>query len=227
MLQFVVLASRGREIGEQFTAGVFPRELFYMILLFVVLFQALFYHMSTKELVIDTEQFEYDELAPQAVGGLVVGLLVAAPLAIVGRTTVPAHLFSELVTQVLYVAFVETVFMIVALKTIWFRGHNVGVFAWPFLFATLHPYVRDPWLRGEFTPESLAGFAYAGIFGVLFESLYLAREAQWRGTFLGYDKASFFGAVTVWVAHIAINAVLLVRVVSAGAFSLFPLNIGW
>jgi hypothetical protein len=224
MLMFVVTASRSKEISEQFTAGLFPLELFYLFLFFILGFQALFYEKDTGILVIDTSQWSPDELAPQLAAGLVIGLGIGAPLALVGHPRVPENFFSEFVTQAVYIVFVETLFLIVVLRTIRFRGLEVGFVLQPGLFAFLHEAVRHPWLSGQFTTESIAFFAYAGIFGALFQALYLAREylpADKR--ILGVPARAYFGAITVAVVHLIVNTVLLLVQVRAGQFEMVPL----
>lgn len=201
-----------------------PVELFYLFLAFILLFQAVFFHLDTGELVIDTRNWSIEELPPQLVAGVAIGTAIGGPLVFLGTARPPEDFLGELVTQTIFVTFVETIFMVVLVRTIRFRGFPLGLLVQPPLFGFMHAAVRVPWLTGQFTLESLAFFGYATLFGFFFEGLYVARDyLSPKSTFLGWPLPKFFGAVTVQLVHLVLNLILVLVRVQAGTFELFPL----
>jgi len=226
-LMFVVMASR---------SGVSLEEFYAWLLVFSSL-QAFYFWLPnlrdpTLKFPLDVEAYSFSEAPRQILAGLAAGLLLTAPLLVVGRLRAPD--LAELTTQGLFVSFVETVYLVVNANTLFvslsvrIRGRrirvenlNVGRYVWPFLFAFMHPAVRLDWLAGNFSLESFAAFLYAFVFGVLFYLLYAARAAEGIGR-----AAGWFGAVTSWFAHFTINMVIVAFPYSIAGFDFFPLALG-
>ncbi len=204
-----------------------PLELFYLFLAFILFFQAIFFWVESGELVIETRNWSIQELPPQLIAGIAIGTAIGAPLAFVGTPRAPEDFLGELVTQTIFVTFVETIFMVVLVRTIRFRGFPLGLLVQPLLFGFMHSIVRNSWLAGEFTGQSIAFFAYATLFGFFFEGLYVARDhLSPRRKFLRWPLPKYFGAVTVQLVHLILNLFLVVVRVRAGSFELFPLLSG-
>ncbi len=199
-----------------------PLEEFYLFLILILGLQAILYYIDTGEKVIDTREYEVRNLLPQGLTGAAFALLIGAPLIIWGRLMMPAPgtFGGELTTQGLFVSFVETVFLVVTVRTLKIGNLNVGWIAWPFLFAFMHPVVRDNWMRGEYPMESFTGFLFAALFGVLFWLLMEgARLAPRRYRIL-------FGPVTSWSCHFIINLIILLFSLTVLEFTLTPLMLG-
>jgi len=213
-------------------------EEYYSFMFFFVIIKALIFWMTNPgQPVLDVEQYRLGAFPYQAVTGIVIGLSATSLLFFIGTYTPIADPVGEFLTQSVFVAFVETLLMVVLVRTffmnlpvafhlgrdkrkgrVWFDWVEVplGIVLWPILFAMLHAAVREPWLSGQFTLESLVAFAWGAGWAVLFYMLWYLREAGgW------YSLA--FGAVTVWVAHVTANLVILTYPARAGPFEFFPM----
>jgi len=199
-----------------------PLELFYTILVVLLAIQALFFERDNPgDRVIDTSQYSFTE-APRQVLAAVLVVLPFGSLFVVFSAR-PATVFGEgfldqLITQAVFVSFVETVYMIVIVRTLWHENRNVGILAWPVIFAFMHPVVRENWILLRFPLESFLGFAYAAVFGILFWILWEGRERLPR-RYRGY-----FGAVTSWTAHLLINLIVIAFPLTVFVLELFPLR---
>jgi hypothetical protein len=113
----------------------------------------------------------------------------------------------DVVTQVLFVGFVETLYLVYTVETMPY-GHVV----FPPLFGFAHEPVRAAWIHGQFTPESVAFFAYATAFGAVFMFLYAARDPDFVRFGRRRDGTpwnEYFGAGTSWTAHVVLNLLVL------------------
>jgi len=152
-----------------------PPAWFYVIFLSLLFVPVYLYERDNpRERVIETSQYSLLYLPSQATTGLAVGLAISLPVVFLGTFTAGPGTASELVFQVLAVSFVETVYLIVVVKTMWIADFPLGAVAWPVLFGFLH--VRVQVLGGDFSLTTGFRFVYSAFFGVLFYVLYAARE---------------------------------------------------
>ncbi len=195
-------------------------ELFYILLFALLAIQALFFWRDNpSERVIDTQQYSFTESPGQVFAALVITAPIVAPFVILGSRQLPPDLFNEFLTQGIFVSFVETVYMIVTVRTLWYEDRNVGIVAWPLIFAFMHPIVRENWILLRFPLESFLGFAYTGVFGIFFWILWEGRERFPKR----YGR--YFGSVTSWTSHLMFNMFVISFPLVLFALDLFPLQI--
>lgn len=224
---FLVMTTRNVEL---------TLEQFYSFMFFFLIIKVLLYRLDNpKEPVFRTEEYKLWTSVPQIVAGALLGLGVTAGLFFVGTYRPLADPIGEFVTQAVFVAFVETLLMVVLVQTVWLRvpvevrvreGRllarwlelPIGLILWPVVFGFLHPPVRLAWLAGEFTLESILAFLYGAGWGILFYAIFRLRDYAGRA-------AVFFGAVTVWAMHVAANLVILTYPAKAGPFEFFPVEV--
>ncbi len=184
-----------------------PLWLFYMVLFFAIFVQQWWYERDNAARVIQSEQAKIKALPPQIVAGAVIGTAIVSPLMLVTAFRVGPTFWQDFMVQVVFVGFVETYDMLVTVRTI---PH--GELVWPFKFALEHWYVRAAIISGSFG-GAVFWFAYTGIFAVLFFGLYDARR----------HHGEWFGAVTSWSAHVAVNLMLILFPLAIFGFALHPL----
>ena len=199
---------------------------FYAIAFLLVMLQILLYERANPGVrVFRIQDYALSEFPWQAGFGILVALGLGSAVILFSPFAPPADAFHAYVFQVM-VGLVETVFLISIVETVWLtvpvRGRWVqvrfGRYAWPFVFGISHPVVREAWMSGSFTVESLLGFAYAALFGWIFYALYAGRQLY------GPPWNRLLGAVTSWVAHTGLNIILLTWPTRAGSFEVFPLD---
>lgn len=181
---------------------VMTLEMFYVLLFLLVIAQLYFFERDNPgRKIIDTKMYSAGQLPQQVVMGALVGVAIGAPLIAFGRMA-DVHV-DQWITQTFFVGFVETFLLVVFIETTYVGRFHAGPFLWPFFFASLHPAVRTVWMAGQFTWASLVAFAYAAAFGVLFYALYEARNR------LRKRASRWFGAVTSWTCHVAVNMIVI------------------
>jgi len=196
-------------------------EEFYLIFVLILIAQALIYWMDTGEKVLSSREYRLGNLIYQAPAGVALGLLITSPFLVWGTPKLSPSLPADVVTQALFVAFVETVFLVVTVRTLRIGHTKIGWIVWPFLFGFSHAPVRNNWMVGQFPMESIFAFLYAALFGVLFWLLMAGNE-------LAPEKYRIlFGPVTSWAAHLTINMVILIFMLMVAGFSLLPLATWW
>ena len=197
-------------------AGIVVLEVFYIMLFLMVVAQQYFYERDNPGLkVFDTKMYSVGALPQQVVAGALIGVAIGAPLIAFGHPAV-VHV-DEWVKQTFFVGFVETYLLVVFVETTYVGRFHAGPFIWPFFFASLHPAVRTVWMAGRFTWASLVAFAYAASFGVLFYSLYEARNR------LSERRSRWFGAVTSWTTHVTVNMIVITFALSIMGTVMLPL----
>lgn len=193
-----------------------PFEVFYLLFLAMIATQLVFL------LVLDpqnpgllrirkgSDDWKAEALKPQVLVGVGFGIAVGSLFLAFGSWRgVTAN---DVVTQVLFVGFVETLFLIVTVET---TPH--GYYAFPPLFGFAHEPVREAWIAGQFTAESFVFFAYATAFGILFMVLYAARDPRFLD--LGTWNEGF-GAVTTWTTHVVVNLMIVAFLLEVLGFPL-------
>jgi uncharacterized membrane protein len=196
-----------------------PLELFYMLLLVTVWIQTSIYERDNKpDIVFDTQQYGLFEAPAQIAMGLLVGVGVTLPFMFLYKYASGTDILGALVTQGVFVSFVETLWMIAVVRTFWVQNVNVGPYIFPFYFSFIHGAVRNNWLVGNFSVDSILAFIYGAVFGILFYLLWAERE---RGT--KYSKA--FGAVTSMFTHLTVNIVIILFPPTILTLTLYPLSI--
>jgi hypothetical protein len=187
-----------------------PLPWFYTILFLLLVAQCAFFFFDNGRLPFSSKQFKAGELPPQIAMGTLIGVAITAPLALVASFRVGPTFAQDFMVQVVFVGFVETFDLIVTVRTI---PH--GEVVWPFKFALEHWYVREAIGSGDVAVAALA-IAYTALFGVLFYVLFAAREAH----------GAWFGAVTSWSAHVAVNLMLVLFPLTLFGFEFLPLTAG-
>jgi hypothetical protein len=212
-------------------------ELFYSLMFFFLIIKVLLYRLDNpKDVVFRTGEYRFWGAPYQIVAGVFIGLATTGLLFVVGTYHPIADPLGEFITQAVFVAFVETLLMVVLVQTFWLtlpvrvrgRWHGLpmrfewrevpaGIVLWPLVFGFLHPPVRLAWLAGDFTLESIAAFLYGAGWAILFYAIYRLRDH-------GGPVGMFFGAVTVWTAHVVANLVILSFPAKVGPFEIFPME---
>lgn len=181
-------------------------ELFYLLLFVLVSIADLFHWMATGEKVIDFEQFDLrtkghrvnPRLWKGVLGGIAFGAVPLALIALGGRGRPVPDFWNEVVTQGLFVGFVETWYLISTVRTVLY-GRWVWVLgAFPFA----HEYVRDALVAADWGGFATS-YAYTAGFGYFFLWLYAMGSRKMHG------REEWFGAINSWVAHIVVNLGIL------------------
>jgi hypothetical protein len=233
LLMFLVMTTRQVDLSL---------EEFYVFMFLLLMVKVILYRLDNpKEAVFRIGEYRFSALPYQALMGIVVGLAATSLLFFLGTYRPLADPVGEFVTQALFVAFVETLLMVVLVQTVHLRvpvrlraeakrtekrpnrfewtEAPIGIVAWPLAFGFLHPAVREAWLAGDFSLMSFGAFAYGVFWAILFFAFFWLRDHS--------GKASvFFGAVTVWVMHIVANLVIMTYKTEVAGFEFFPVEVG-
>jgi len=198
-------------VGE---AGLSEME-FYLWLFVLLAVQIFFYKLDNpREVVLDTESYDLDNVLPQAVMGLLIGLGLSSFIMLFGTYRgLPSPSYA--LFQVFFVANVETLWMI-CFVTMLGTG-NAAVYLWPVIFGIAHPVVRLNWFAGQFPLESFVGFAYAALMGAFFYLLWMGHR------YVSETWKPFFGSVTPWATHAILNLIVTVFLFSLWGLTLVPI----
>ncbi len=188
-----------------------PAPLWYMIFLSIIGLHVYFYERDnpSAKRVLDTRQYSLLHAPPQVEAGFLIGLAIAAPIALLGRFSLEDVTLGEFLFQAVIVSFVETVYIVVFVETV-----PYGVVLIPIFFGFLH--VADSLLAGDYSWTVLGRFTLSAFFGLLFWFLYAARSMR-----LG-KRSRYFGAVTSQVAHLTYNMIVLLFPLTILGMQVFP-----
>lgn len=194
-----------------------PLEVFYILLLAMLGLQVYFFERDNpKERVVDTAQYTLGEAPRQVLAGALIGIVAGIPAIVWGTPRFDAASFpADVLTQAIFVAFVETIYLLVVVNTLYVGDVRIGIVIWPPLFGLLH--VREEVLHGTVGTETVLRFVYAAVFGALFWLLYEGREILPKPT------SKFFGAVTSWTAHLTVNLIVIAFLLQLWGLELFAL----
>jgi len=193
-----------------------PAQWFYMIFLAVLGLHVYFYERDNPgERVLDTRQYSLLHAPAQAGAGALVGLGLTVPFILFGRFSPGLASWQDFALQALFVAFVETVYLVIFVETVKIGDFPLGTILWPFVFGFLH--VRSDILTGTISATTGLRFLWSFLFGILFWFLYAARKmdlGKWQ---------RYFGAVTSQVCHLIVNLIILLFPLTLWGFDLFPM----
>jgi hypothetical protein len=195
-----------------------PLEEFYILLFCLLMIQVIMYRLDNpREKLLSARDYALKDFPPQFILGGLTALAVTSPLIIFGtpHSEGAAALVQDVVTQGVFVAFVETIYLVVVVETMWVGSFPLGMYVWPFVFGFMHPIVRENWMAGQFPLESITSFLYAAAFGFLFFILYYG-GALWP------KRRRLFGNMTTWSCHLVVNLVITVMAFMILGFQMRP-----
>ena len=162
---------------------------------------------------VDTRQYKVAQAKPQLIAGASVGVVLGLPSVIWGEPSIGTSLLSDIVTQAIFVSFVETYYLIVFIETL-SLGKLYVVLLWVAVFGFLH--VRTDVLAGVGDLTTVLRFTYAATFGALFWLLYAGR------TLFPKPRNKYFGGVTSWTAHFILNMIVIAFQLTLWGLVMFP-----
>ena len=196
------------------TRAPLPLEWFYAILFLILTAQVFYFERDNPGVrAVDTRQYKVAQAKPQLIAGASVGVVLGLPSVIWGEPSIGTSLLSDIVTQAIFVSFVETYYLIVFIETL-SLGKLYVVLLWVAVFGFLH--VRTDVLAGVGDLTTVLRFTYAATFGALFWLLYAGR------TLFPKPRNKYFGGVTSWTAHFILNMIVIAFQLTLWGLVMFP-----